>query len=306
MKHITCEKCGKTVPMGSSWQWDKTVLCEVCCEQAAANHDGDIPVDVAQQVDPTICQRCGKDGHSENPVVGGFRVCRDCAGIMNNFPFPLWIRVSAVGLLALVVFSTAWNMRFIQGSRELKKSMAALNSGDWTTAEQLMYAAFDHVPESRDLEALAAYFHGHAALKNNDSKEAVRFFKKADARLPPELGTWFLLRQAQISLAFDEKNYDAFLFFSKEVAEKYPDNIFVQGSVASAYACKYAVTGEPEFRLQAVQVLDHIATLPGADNPEWTAYHHRIHHRLETREIISREEFEQRFPDGWPAKEETF
>ena len=80
--------------------------------------------------------------------------------------------------------------------------------------------------------------------------------------------------------------------------EKTPDDPAAAGAVASALACKYAVTGDPEFRKQAEQMLDKAQTL-AQQSPQSKAsfdeYAERIRYRLQTREIIDKEEYDRRF-----------
>jgi hypothetical protein len=49
----------------------------------------------------------------------------------------------------------------------------------------------------------------------------------------------------------------------------------------------------------ALKHLEKAKELHGADPKEVQEYEMRILHRLHTREIITREEFYARFPDGW-------
>jgi len=134
----------------------------------------------------------------------------------------------------------------------------------------------------------------------------VAFLRNADEVLPDKhYGTGGLLQQALRGVAFDEKDYDTFLSLSRELAEQHPKDFMAQLSLASAYACQYAVTGETKSREQTLQTLEKARSLEGADDPWFSEYEQRIMHRLETREIISPKEFQQRFPDGWTKQEEA-
>ncbi|MCL1920722.1 MAG: hypothetical protein FWG50_06545 [Kiritimatiellaeota bacterium] len=264
------------------------------------NGNGTTQIEQGEMDSPVVCQRCGKNDSVPLSTVAGLHVCPACAAIMNDFPFPRWVKNSAIGLFALVVFSAAWNLRYVRGIYEARSAMAALGQDDLDRAERLAYAAAAHVPEDRFLYALASYFHGIKELRNDNSKEAVTFLQNADEVLPDNFETWLLLRQALIGKAFDDKDYDAFLSLSDEVAKRYPEVAWIHAALASAYACKYAVTGIPEFHREALQALEKARSLPGFKNE----YEQRILHRLETKEIISHEEFLRRFPDGWSKREE--
>ncbi len=74
-------------------------------------------------------------------------------------------------------------------------------------------------------------------------------------------------------------------------------------SLASAYACLFAATGDEAARKEAVSRLpseDERAAL----SPEEQKYVNRIEYRLATRDIILSKEFDRRFPQGWKAGEE--
>ena len=217
------------------------------------------------------------------------------------YPFPRWVKISAVGLAALVAFSAFWNMRFVKAIYEMKKVNAAIGQGDMDRAALSAYAAYGYVPEVNYLRALSSYFQGWEALRNDDCAEAVQLFQVADRFLPANFETWFFLRQALIGKAFDEKDYDSMLASALEIAERYPQVDGSHALLASAYACQYAVSGKPEFREQALRTLEKARSLisPEDSGSGLHDYEQRIMHRLESREIITPDEFALRFPDGW-------
>ena len=77
-----------------------------------------------------------------------------------------------------------------------------------------------------------------------------------------------------------------------------PNSPLAIAGVASALACKYARDGDPNDKKMALELLQRAKALPeGAD--QIAPYEQRILFRLETREIIDRDEFDRRFPGGW-------
>lgn len=72
--------------------------------------------------------------------------------------------------------------------------------------------------------------------------------------------------------------------------------------MASALACKYAVTGDEAMKREALQVLDRAAGMRHENQEPFDYYVRRIRHRLDTHEIITRAEFDRRFPDQAPKK----
>ena len=73
--------------------------------------------------------------------------------------------------------------------------------------------------------------------------------------------------------------------------------------MASAYACKYAVTGDEQFKEESLKKLEEARSVAG-NNEVFEEYQQRILHRLYTREIIKRDEFIKRFPNGWEKPRE--
>ena len=217
------------------------------------------------------------------------------------YPFPRWVKISAVGLAALVAFSAFWNLRFVKAIYEMKKVNAAIGQGDMDRAALSAYAAYGYVPEVNYLRALASFFQGLEALQNDNCAEAVQLFQVADQFLPANFQTWAFLGQALIGKAFDEKDYDSMLAYALEIVERYPQFGGFQAFLSSAYACQYAVSGKPEFREQALQALEKARSpIPPDDaGSDLHEYEQRIMHRLESREIITPDEFALRFPDGW-------
>src|SRR5262249_37828271 len=98
-------------------------------------------------------------------------------------------------------------------------------------------------------------------------------------------------------LAFNRKDYDAFLRLSQAFRDREPDNPMAIGGVASALACKYAVTGDHQYRTQAEQMLEKARVQ--AQSPEEKAaveeYAQRIRYRLGARGIIAEQELRHRF-----------
>ena len=110
----------------------------------------------------------------------------------------------------------------------------------------------------------------------------------------------------RISAAFVRKDYDKFLELEKLEAEKHPESSVAHAGVASALACKYAVTGDAKYALDSKAALEYSKKLTGPD-PESQAgfkeYSERIEYRLKTREIINKEEYDRRFHPELAKKE---
>ncbi len=116
--------------------------------------------------------------------------------------------------------------------------------------------------------------------------------------LPPDFRIPYLLQVSSAGAAFDNKDYDEFRRIAETMAKEQPNDAASLGRLASAYACQYALHGDPDMRKAAEAKLEEAKKLNDkafqADN-----YEERIRHRLATREIIDAKEFGRRFPHGW-------
>ena len=106
------------------------------------------------------------------------------------------------------------------------------------------------------------------------------------------------MENLRANAAFQAKDYPRFLAVTEESARRRPESFVAQGMLASALAAQYAATGEAAFRTRALEALDKAKALsertPGA-LALYEEYQARIHHRLDTREIIDRAEYDRRF-----------
>lgn len=135
---------------------------------------------------------------------------------------------------------------------------------------------------------------------------AARLMREA-AALYPELTD--LARGAhyfEVSEAFERKDYDRFVVLAEQAYNRDPKSPDQAAELASALACKYAVTGDPAFRSRAEQLLEQ-ARLGSQSSAElktsYEEYSERIRYRLKSREIIDRDEYDRRFRKKEAKKE---
>lgn len=301
MKHVVCEQCGKNVPLNETFMAFGRGLCQPCTEEDFARHDQlEFKDDsVVRRHDPTICVECGKDhGSEELPLLMKLPVCEECGFKYRHRPYPGWLKASFIGLLVLLAVACARNYRFFAAYVEMRQSQRAFAEHDLDKAAALMTQASGHVPENRELESMASLYAGLHLLMNDRATEAVPLLQKARNLVRNNPGLERLLDSAEAGAAFEEKDYDKFLAKALEITKKAGADWQAIAQVASAYACKYAVTGDELFKKQSLEFLDKAGKQIGADHPDFKEYESRIRHRLQSREIISRREYNKRFPGG--------
>lgn len=114
--------------------------------------------------------------------------------------------------------------------------------------------------------------------------------------------------ELQSGVAFESRDYDRFLSLEEERLKKDPNSTMTLGGVASALACKYAVTGDDQYKTRAEEMLQRaqIASQRDAKEQErFVEYYERIRYRLDSREILTKKEYDQRFrPEQQKAVEQ--
>lgn len=302
VRNVTCEKCQAGFQVNDTLKVGGSFVCRACAE--AILNSQKVPADqVQQQIDPTICIGCGLDnGDADLAKLGQLPVCPACEALFKNRPFPGWVKAGLVGMVILVVFTLLWNSRFIHAYYELRCFGPAMAVGDVQRGAAHFVSASRLVPENEELQAYGAFYEGLLLLSQDKPAEALKLLQSCRGRVAVESDLDDLIVNAQLGVAFDRGDYDEFLQLALRMNDKYKDDPAYAGQLASAYACKYAETEDEQYRIKSLAALDRSNTLTSA-RPEYEEYHaeyeQRILHRLYTREIISRSEFNKRYPNGW-------
>jgi tetratricopeptide (TPR) repeat protein len=300
MKHMKCERCGNQFPMGELVVVSGQPVCHPCMDEARARGRGPGVQDtVTRMTDPTICTNCGMDaGRVELPLLAGLPTCDKCINGFRRRPFPLWIKVAMAGLAALAVFALVRNLRFFQGQVEARRADRAWAAGNVEEAAYQMQAAANHVPEVRGFQDEALYFRGIYFLSQDMNADAAETLRALQQRVGHAKGLDHYLAVAEANAAFDNKDYDTFLAKARAQAELDPKNADCIATLASAWACKYAATGDEAAKKEALGWLDKAKELAPADDDGFGDYEARILYRIQTREIITAEEYHRRLSEG--------
>ena len=309
MRKVICEKCEGEFQTNETLKVDQSIVCVVCAESVLAEKK--IPADqVQQQIDPTICIGCGIDnGDTDLAKLGQLPVCPACNELFKNRPFPTWIKAALAGMVLLVVFALFWNSRFIHAYYDVRRFNAAMEAGDFEHGVAYFISASQRVPENAEIQAYATFYKGLLLLNQDKPAEALKLIQSCRGRIQNESDIDDSILRAQIAIAFDNADYDEFLRLSIQMDQKYKGDPILTGQVASAYACKYAQTQDDQYKTKSMDALDRARILTNS-MPElkeyFVEYEQRILHRLHTKEIIDRNEFIKRYPNGWTKEgEET-
>ncbi|MGD0921553.1 MAG: tetratricopeptide repeat protein [Terriglobia bacterium] len=130
------------------------------------------------------------------------------------------------------------------------------------------------------------------------SAEAARAYHEAAALLPEARGLADAVDGLDAVAAFDQKDYDTFLAIAEKGWKNHSQSSDYAGALASALACKYAVTGDPAFRTRTEEMLEKARQL-AASSPEAMQrnkeYEERTRYRLKTRKILDPKEYDRQF-----------
>lgn len=304
MRQVNCAACDAAVPMGEAFSVADHTLCRPCVDKLVAER-GKANIkrgEITRLVDPTVCAHCAADGGAtEWPKVANLPACSKCENFFRNRPYPTWFKISFAVFMCIAAAAFIYNMRYFLAYVDLVRGNHAMERGKFEEGVERLSTAAERVPEIPELATIPNLFHAMQLVKEDKYKEAVSLLEST--RLPPQSQLRDMYREvysaAKMGAMFDAKNYDAFLDAAQELLKRHPDHSDALAAVASAYSCKYAETGDPTFLSQAKDYLEQAKTHAGKHHDEIADFEKRFLHRVETREILSRKEFEKKYPNGW-------
>jgi hypothetical protein len=134
-----------------------------------------------------------------------------------------------------------------------------------------------------------------------DLVRAARLWQEAAELYPESSALRVSAGLASGTVAFERRNLTEFMQLASELAAQHPEHPFAVAQLASAQAALYAATGEAPLRAQAETTLaraQQLALAFAADPRELARQVEPIRYRLASREILTRHQYERRFPTG--------
>jgi len=310
MRKVACAACQTDVPMAEGISVAERTFCLPCAERFVEEQRANKQATgkITRLVDPTVCVHCSADaGKEEWPTVAGLPACTACENRFRNRPYPTWLKISFVVFMCVAAAAFVYNLRFFLAYMDIVKGNHAMEARNVERAIFYFGSASDRLPEMPELAVLPNIYKAHQLSQDEKYAEALATLDKSRRYAPPYMKG--MIREVELSVqmgqSFDAHNYDAFLEAAQELLKLRPDEPSVIGSIASAYACKYASSGDASDHDQAMQYLAQAkAKARGdAEAEAFNEYENRILHRLKTREILSPHEFKKRYPNGWKPEE---
>lgn len=300
MKFTNCTVCSSIdVPLNNTLTIDGEVHCSDCLDKHYPTERTLHGRVVVKEHDPTVCSFCGKDfEEKELEKLSVYPTCTDCQKDIRNKTFPLWVKGFFAAIVVIVLFSFFWNWKYYEAYNSINTAFDYYQEGNFTAAKNEMVTASNKVPEATDLTILASYFKGVELLHKEQYKEATAELLQCQGYLPAEYNVDLLIAEAAVGLAFDNKDYDGFLAATKKILAIEPGSAMTNASVASAYACIYATKGEEDAKTSALEYLEKAKKIDST-SAEATSYYNAIDYRIFSKNIIEREVFDKKFPNGW-------
>lgn len=297
MREVTCSRCGRSVPMNDSTIHEEQTYCAACAGELKEQPEVSW-VGARQGVDPTVCAWCGRDnGSSPLPSDGVAPLCSDCHERHLRHPFPLWVQLFLVVVLAAAAGGMVANARFFRAWTGIRQANREMALGLFESGAKRMATAAAQVPESQDLAAVSQLYRGVSLLQLDRSAEAAPLLRQWASQHPDDEGILRFALMAESNAAFEARQYELMHRKATELRNRAPDEDWYTLSAASAAACRYAEAGEERYRREAEELIRTVrGRAPAAQSGEFEEYIERIQYRLDSRQIVDRDEYYRRFP----------
>ena len=171
MGDIKCSECGQLAAPANAYELNRRLYCENCAKSAIeyARSSGQ-PVDIVRYVDKSICSRCntyiGEAG--AHLQVGNLRFCQPCATLVQDWPYPKWLKLSLAGLMLLLAFALIHGKKYFEAGKNLYLGEKLVENHKYAQALLYLKETLKISPESDKGVLLAA----KAALLSGDFETA--------------------------------------------------------------------------------------------------------------------------------------
>lgn len=166
MASPTCSECARSLSANEAYELNGKVYCGPCVQAAAQRaKDAGQPVSVTRFVDKSICPRCNTYiGEGGGVAAGPVRLCLPCSELVQNWPYPQWLKLSLAGLLLLLVFALAHGRQYFQAGKNLYRGELLVEGGKYAEALPYLKNTMKIAPDSDKGALLTA----KAALLSGD------------------------------------------------------------------------------------------------------------------------------------------
>jgi tetratricopeptide (TPR) repeat protein len=179
-----------------------------------------------------------------------------------------------------------WQGAGLLAQQNQGRTMKGELAGEVTAISQRVQAALEKTAQAKEV------------YQRGDMAKAQALMAEAANLYPESAEVQDQLASLQANVAFQSRDYAAFLALAEAGLARRPDSPVSVGTLASALSAQYAATGDPAYRTRALEALDRAKAM-AERSPVARAYYEeygdRVRHRLDTREIIDKAEYDRRF-----------
>lgn len=300
MKTIECQICHKQdIPLNKALKIDGVLHCEECLNSLYPDQSQLEGKEVVHTLDLTVCSNCQTDfGTTELSTIANYPICDNCKLNIDKKVFPLWVKAFMLGLCILIIGAFVWNWKYYDAYKKINEANELMAKGDLSNGAALMQKASEEVPQSLDLMYMTAFYKGLDYLAKDESENAMTEFMKCRNYLPADFYIEDYIIQAKIGMTFNNHDYHGFLDACFESLKQDSTDAFRLTAVSSAYACLFVSENKVEDLQLSTTYLNKAKSI-NSTSPELLDYYNKVEYRLYSKTIISSQEFDKKFPDGW-------
>ncbi len=243
------------------------------------------------------------NGVREFRVLGDLPLCPKCMSHRKRIRFPLRIKVASAACLLFGAWGFWHSVVRAKGIFLFRRGVLAFQDDRYADAGDDLGKARECVPDEPYFEDLEAYFRGFHSLSEGNPKEAVCWFQKSYQVNPRSKETTRMLHVAERHAAFADKRYDEYFRTSEALLDADDRSPAAWLAMAPAWACRFAITGREECRIQALACLKEAHDAGGADADDWMV-EGWVKQMLEKRSIISLSEYRYSIGKGGMSGED--
>src|SRR5262252_7062039 len=139
--------------------------------------------------------------------------------------------------------------------------------------------------------------------KDKKYREAAKTMHEAATAYPELLSFAESADRLDYTVLFDARDYDSLITLSEKLWA-HNHSYESAAALAGAYTCRYAVSRDDEIRRKATNMMDSARSLVQSkdDQDDLSEWQPRFDHRIQTRKILTRDQYYARFPQD-PVKE---
>lgn len=206
-----------------------------------------------------------------------------------NVRIPSWVIFFVITLFGISVLGFAIFHRYPKSIHDYKLSIKTYQEGDIDAAEKYITSASRLVPDNKDFLSFKYYISGIKNYTEKNYDEALEALKKYQEYNTDDEDVDQLVLIMEISIAFNQKNYSKMVENAAALYSVYDSDTLCILQYASALACQYASTDDMDAYNKAVELIEKARTYELDDY--YLNYIKRIEYRLNTKNIISQEEY---------------